>query len=235
MIKLSLKTQNIVPLSLLIIFQCALAFALALGNGEAFSEKSISPSSSVVVLVGALAGWFSFLLPAGIKNSLVFLRFSNALPGHRFIQLCESDPRIDNESMKIVIDNFLSLQMDQEKQNQYWYNKIYRPNVDNREVATAHKSYLLYRDAAAVSIIVISCLVVTSLIFPLVKAAISVGFIAVMAIFCIGFLVAANNAGKRFVTTTVAIFLIGEPKKAPERPKRKKLDKLLKGSGDESK
>mgnify|MGYP005723615815 CR=1 FL=1 len=213
--KLSLKAQNVVPLSMLILFQCVIAYVLATDNVEAFTQKLISPSSSVLFLMGVLSSWFSFLLPVGIKNSMVFLRLDNVLPGHRFIQLCESDPRIDSDSLRTSIQDYLLLKADQAKQNQYWYLKIYRPNVDEREVASAHKSYLLYRDASVVSAVFIVCLLAASLFLPSVTEVLSAGFIVIMIVCFVGFLVAANTAGKRFVTTTVAIYLAGILERMP--------------------
>lgn len=233
MTKLSLKTQNILPLSMLILFQCALAYALALSDSADLNDKLLTRASSVLLLMGTVTGWLSFLLPAGVKNALVFLRITKALPGHRFVQLCADDPRIDIEYLKSVTPEYEALTADPVKQNQYWYNKIYRPLVDNREVASAHKAFLLYRDAAAVSIILIVCMVVAGAFISSVRATQSVSFVMAMVVCCFGFLTAANFAGKRFVTTTVAIYLAGGPKKTSVATRRKKLDKVVKDSGDE--
>lgn len=205
--KLSLKTQNVVPLSMLIVFQCALAYALSAGDMNALSEKIITPKSPLILLIGVLAGWLSYMVPTGVKNSMVFLRLKHALPGHRFIQLSERDPRIDEQNLRATIPEYLALKADYKNQNRYWYNQIYRPIVDDREVSSSHKSYLLYRDAASVSVTLIVCLLIASQFLPMIKGVLTTGFVSVMAACSVGFVVAANIAGKRFVATTVAIYL----------------------------
>ena len=39
--------------------------------------------------------------------------------------------------------------MDEKEQNAYWYKEIYRPVRNEPEVLQAHRSFLLFRDAAA--------------------------------------------------------------------------------------
>ena len=147
------------------------------------------------------------MVPTSVKSSMVFLRLKHALPGHRFIQLSERDPRIDAQNLRASIPEYLALKADYKNQNRYWYNQIYRPIVDDREVSSSHKSYLLYRDAASVSVTLIVCLLIASLFLPMIKGVLTSGFVSVMAACSVGFVVAANIAGKRFVTTTVAIHL----------------------------
>lgn len=57
------------------------------------------------------------------------------------------------------------------------------------------------------SVPLIICLLIASLFLAMVKGVLTTGFVAVMATCSVGFVVAANIAGKRFVTTTVAIYL----------------------------
>ena len=40
-------------------------------------------------------------------------------------------------------------EMEDEEQNAYWYKEIYRPVRNEPEVLQAHRSFLLFRDAAA--------------------------------------------------------------------------------------
>ena len=39
-------------------------------------------------------------------------------------------------------------EMSEDEQNAYWYNEIYRPVRNEPEVLQAHRSFLLFRDAA---------------------------------------------------------------------------------------
>jgi len=138
---------------------------------------------------------------------LVFLRFKCALPGHRFIQLSRTDSRIDFELLKRRVPDFEKLNEDGLLQNQYWYKEIYRPIVNELEVASAHKTYLLYRDATAISLISIMILGATQFLLPRISGVINPKGLIVLALFFLGFAVAASSTGRRLVTTSVAIYL----------------------------
>lgn len=80
-----------------------------------------------MLAISVLAGWLSHLMPADLKNALVFIRWRNVLPGHRFIQLAEKDTRIDIDLFKERVTDYESLKSDNKNQNSYWYREFYRP------------------------------------------------------------------------------------------------------------
>ena len=207
---LSLKTQNIPALAALTALQLV---AVALLNRMPFNTGQLAPlqdAGRAMLAIGVVAVWLSHLLPADGKNALVFFRLKNALPGHRFIRFAENDPRVDGQVLKARITDYQSILSDPKAQNSCWYREFYRPVADHEEVASAHKSYLLYRDAAAVSLF-------SGLIFLLGKLlsvqwmlGINLGSIWIFAAAAAGFLIAAGNAGRRLVTTAVAVSLAHE-------------------------
>ncbi|HCM1365027.1 TPA: hypothetical protein N2903_004343, partial [Vibrio parahaemolyticus] len=92
---LSLKAKNIAPLSVLVVIQL---IAVTMVNRHTFDASLLDilkDTGGTMLAISVLAGWLSHLIPADIKNALVFLRWRNVLPGHRFIQLAEKDTRID--------------------------------------------------------------------------------------------------------------------------------------------
>ncbi|ELL4669641.1 hypothetical protein Q5V23_003507 [Vibrio fluvialis] len=204
---LSLKAKNIVPLSVLVVFQL---IAISVVNRQTFDTSLLDilkDTGGAMLVISVLAGWLSHLIPADLKNSLVFLRWRNVLPGHRFIQLAEKDTRIDIDLFKTRVADYESLKSDNKNQNSYWYREFYRPVTNQDEVASTHKSYLLYRDAAAVSLISAVILVLTKLLIDIQMAQIGFNSVWVFAIAIIGFIVAARNAGQRMVTTAIAVRL----------------------------
>lgn len=205
MARISLKAQNYVPLAMLTALQL---IAVMLVNQKSFDINqlaSIQEASGVMLAIGALAGWLSYLLPADLKNSLVFLRWRNALPGHRFIQLAENDARIDSEAFRARVVNYGMLVSDHREQNSYWYREFYRPVVNQDEVTSTHKSYLLYRDAAAISLLSAIFFALAKQLLELPMSGINFGSVWVFVGALSGFIVAASNSGRRLVTTAVAI------------------------------
>jgi hypothetical protein len=203
----SLKTQNLVPLSALALLQLMTAYFVTQGKIDLSQFKSLASTGGAALALSVVTAWFSCLLPTDIKNSLVFLRLKCALPGHRFIKLSRADSRIDFELLKHRVADFDVLDNNPLRQNQYWYKEIYRPIANELEVASVHKSYLLYRDAAAISLISILILWCTQILFPSITGVINQKGLIIFVLFFIGFVVAANSTGRRFVTTSVAIYL----------------------------
>ncbi|WP_444922170.1 hypothetical protein ACJJID_07545 [Microbulbifer sp. CnH-101-G] len=205
MASLSLKTQNSAPLALLVLLQLLAVHCLNSASFDINLLTSIQKAGGVMLAVGALAGWLSYLLPVSLKNTLVFLRLRDVLPGHRFIQLSEADPRIDTQLLKEKVPGYEPLSSDHKGQNSYWYREFYRPVADQHEVTSTHKSYLLYRDAATVSLLCAAIFVLAKLLLTESMSAFELGSGAVFPLAALGFALAAGNAGRRLVTTTVAI------------------------------
>ena len=202
---ISLKAQNILPLTTLTAIQLLAVLVVNQKSLDIDQLASLQESGGAMLTIGALAGWLSYLLPADLKNALVFLRWKNALPGHRFLQLAESDTRIDAKALREKVANYKSLISDHKAQNSYWYREFYRPVANQDEVASTHKSYLLYRDAAAVSLLCTFIFLLAKLLLAELMAGIGVASVLVFVAAALGFVVAASNLGRRLVTTAVAI------------------------------
>src|SRR5690625_2045979 len=183
------------------------AYFVTQGKIDLSQFKSLASTGGAALALSVVTAWFSNLLPTNFKNSVVFLRLKRALPGHRFLRLSRFDSRLDFELLKHRVADFDVLDNSPIRQNQYWYKEIYRPIANELEVASVHKSYLLYRDAAAISLICIIILGCTQILFPSIAAVIDQKGLIIFALFFIGFVVAANSTGRRFVTTSVAIYL----------------------------
>ncbi|WP_445364299.1 hypothetical protein ACJJIQ_08280 [Microbulbifer sp. ANSA003] len=202
---LSLKTQNTAPLTLLVLLQLLAVHGFNSASFDINLLTSIKEAGGVMLAIGVLASWLSYLLPTGLKNTLIFLRLRNVLPGHRFIQLAEADPRIDAQLLKEKVPGYESLSSDHKAQNSYWYREFYRPVSAQDEVASTHKSYLLYRDAATVSLLCAAIFVLAKLLLTESMSAFELVSGAVFPLAALGFALAAGNAGRRLVTTAVAI------------------------------
>ncbi|MCZ2722391.1 hypothetical protein O1D97_12340 [Marinomonas sp. 15G1-11] len=207
MTTISLKTQNIVPLSILIGIQLIVVWLVNQKELDLSQLSSLKETGILMGVIGVLAGFLSSLLPTGLKNTLVFLRWRHALPGHRFIQLAEKDSRIDNAALKTAVADYEFLKTDHETQNGYWYRKIYKPLSDQKDIASTHKSYLLYRDAVAISFLSTIIFIIAKILIPNLMVDINFDSVFVFFVGGGGFIVAANNLGRRLVTTSIAVYI----------------------------
>lgn len=208
MVWISLKTQNLPTLALVIIAQVSIAYALSNPDFDWSSIEAFSPDTVVVGLIMLAAGLFSSLLPASVKHQLVFLRRKNALPGHRFMQLAEHDPRIDLLRLKQQILPFVQLNVTEEQQNRVWYQHIYHPHQNAPLVKSAHKAFLQWRDSVVVSMFIALLLAVAVQTVPPVAAAFSPLSFLVSVFFVLATGCAAHHNGKRMVTNAVVLWLL---------------------------
>lgn len=90
------------------------------------------------------------VLPQNVKSALVYWKPLGVLPGaEAFTKYGPADPRIDMAALK---KNAGTLPTDQAEQNSKWY-KLYKQVANEPEVAEAHEQFLMYRDMAAMSLV----------------------------------------------------------------------------------
>jgi hypothetical protein len=205
---ISLKTQNLPTLALVMIAQVSIAYALSNPDFDWSSIEVFSPDTVVIGLIILAAGLLSSLLPASVKHQLVFLRLKNALPGHRFLQLAEHDQRIDLLRLKQQSLPLIQLNVTEEQQNGVWYQHIYHPHQHEPLVKDAHKAFLLWRDSVVVSLFIALLLAVGVQTVPAVAAAFSSLSFLVSVFFVLATGCAAHHNGKRMVTNAVIVWLL---------------------------
>lgn len=170
-------------------------------------RASVSPLLPVVVLL--LTGPLSH----DAKARLVFWRMAHPLPGSQaFTKHAPADSRID---MKALSKNVGALPTDPGEQNTKWY-KLYRMVGDDAAVVQSHRLYLMYRDMAVMSLLLI----------PLVPAALwysgaspaarwtAGGWFVLQYVVCA---ISARHSGSRFVCNVLAVHSIGKVKAKPAR------------------
>jgi len=208
MASISLKTQTLPTLALVVITQVSIAYALSNPDFDWSSIEEFSPDTVVVSLIVLVAALFSSLLPASVKHQFVFLRRKNALPGHRFLQLAEHDQRIDLLRLKQQILPLVQLNVTEEQQNRVWYQNIYHPHQNAPLVKSAHTTFLQWRDSMVVSMFIALLLAVGVQTLPAVAAAFSPLSFLVSVLFVLATGCAAHHNGKRMVTNAVVLWLL---------------------------
>lgn len=204
---ISLKTQNLPTLALVMIAQVAVAYGLSNPDFNWAGLNLFSPDTVIVTLIIVLAGLFSSLLPASVKHQLVYLRLHNVLPGHRFLHLAVQDPRIDLLALQHKIMPLMPLNAEEHVQNRVWYQHIYQPLQQAPLVKDAHKAFLLWRDSMLVSLVIAVMLALGFVAIPLVAAAFSPYSLLVPLLFAMASALAAHHHGKRMVTNAVVCWL----------------------------
>jgi hypothetical protein len=158
---------------------------------------NILPVALAVVVTTVING----LLSSEAKARIVFLRWKDALPGHRaFTEHAPKDTRIDLQRLTKACGN--KLPTDPADQNRTWY-RLYKSVEKHPSVEQVQRDYLLMRDYAAFSAICIVVFGVAAFV-ALPSAQVSLLYIALLVVQFLLARQAAMNYGNRFVTTVMA-------------------------------
>jgi hypothetical protein len=164
-----------------------------------FSDASnLLPIGFALVIATVLNG----VLSAETKARLVFLRWNNALPGHRaFSRYAASDPRIDLAELIKVQGS--PLPVNPVDQNRAWY-RIYKTVDKEPAVSQVHRDFLLLRDYTGLCA---QFVVVYGGVGLYATSSRKVGllYLAMMIVQYAIVRQAASNYGIRMVTTVLAL------------------------------
>jgi len=145
-----LKAQNVTSLTAIYAGTLFLMAIVHWGMEEVFAVSlQLGQQTLVVVTITGFSGVLSNFLPNSVKHQLVYFRFRNVLSGHRCRRICIKDPRLRLSDLEGRWPTLFLQEMSESEQNAYWYNEIYRPVRSDPGVVQAHRSFLLFRDAAA--------------------------------------------------------------------------------------
>lgn len=150
----TLKDRNLVwlvaTLVLDVLVLLVLAFHTAIQDLTPTAIAAVRTSLTVLLPIPVLI--LSSLISADHKAVLVFWRFKFPLPGSRaFSVYALADHRIDLTKLKKHVGEFPVAPRDQ---NAKWYS-LYKQVDSEPSVADSHKNYLLFRDIAAMSLLLV--------------------------------------------------------------------------------
>lgn len=149
----SLKDQNRGQLWLTIALNAVAFYAVMRSDAIATvgwkglftAATNLLPVGFAIIITSVVNG----LLSANMKARLVFLRWKNALPGHRaFSKHAPADPRIHLVRLKKSFGN--KLPEEPEAENKAWYD-IFKEVEGAPEVQLIHREFLFMRDYAGFS------------------------------------------------------------------------------------
>jgi len=214
----TLKSQNRKWLTGYLLAQ-VLLFGLFCGV-VAFSLEDFDELLSRIKTPGGLFPLIAFplsivlegILSNNYKAILVFWRLRNPLPGCRaFSDIARQDPRIDMDRLVELFPE--GLPQEPAKQNREWY-RLYRKYKSEPVVLDAHKSFLLTRDLATLTVIIIPVCLIGHFIWG-TPAQLIFYYIAVEVIALIGITIASRNYGKRFVANVLVEAGLHEANREP--------------------
>jgi hypothetical protein len=199
----ALKGRNLAWLvaTLILDFIILLVLVLQTTIEELTPDRITDIRATLAALLPIPALILSSLLPPHHKAVMVFWRLKNPLPGSRSFSVhAPADHRVDLENLKNNVGHFPS---DERTQNSKWYS-LYKQVDSEPAVIDSHKNYLLFRDIAAMSLLLIP--IIPAVMFfigadtsgILISAAWFVGQYLITAI-------AARTAGIRLVQNVLAI------------------------------
>ena len=142
----------------------------------------------------------SAVVPQNIKAMLVYWKIKNPLPGSEaFTRYAPADPRIDMAALK---KNVGAWRTEPAEQNSLWY-KLYKKVGSETAVAEAHKSFLLFRDMAVVSLL-LAGVVPLGLWLTNIEHNAGTFSLLLFAVQYVSAALAARHSGVRFVTNVLA-------------------------------
>jgi len=199
----TLKGRNLAWLVATLILDClvllVLAFHTTIEDLTPTRVAAIRASLTALLPIPALI--LSSLISADHKAVLVFWRVKHPLPGSRAFSVhAQADHRIDLAKLKRNVGEFPVSERDQ---NSKWYG-LYKQVDSDPSVVDSHKNYLLFRDIASMSLLLVPVLLAVlyfSGVNPtriLISAAWFLGQYLVTAY-------AARTTGIRFVQNVLAV------------------------------
>ncbi len=204
-----LKAQNAWPLTAMYVGTLLLTASVHWGVEKVFTfSLELGEQVLVVAAITAFGGVLSNFLSNHLKHPLVYWRFRNVLSGHRCRSICERDPRLLSGDLQRKWPLLFLDEMTENEQNTYWYRDVYRPVRNEPEVLQAHRSFLLFRDAAAGLFLLFLGL----LLWKLIGETIPVQSVSIWSmVIPVGMFVlvsqAARQSGDRMVANAVAVAL----------------------------
>lgn len=177
-----------------------LAFLVISGSLSADFEQMKTFYKNMASLFGFLLIPLSVILEgvmsSDFKQRLVFWRISNPLPASRaFTEIAPQDSRIDMAKLQILLPN--GLPHEPEKQNAVWYG-IYKKYSSKPQVFDAHKCFLLTRDLAALSFVLMPLSVTAYILWGVPPKGLAIHLVSLAMVLLVTS-VACQNYGKRFV------------------------------------
>ncbi|MGF6263285.1 hypothetical protein OKW49_004213 [Paraburkholderia youngii] len=229
----SLKARNMVWLVAVGIFDVIVLLVIAFHHpiDDFTADKGMALRTGLSVFLPVPIIFLSYLLSQSQKAILVFWRLQNPMPGSRAFSVhAQTDTRIDLDALK---KNVGALPSDERDQNSMWY-RLYKQVENEVSVLESHQKYLMFRDIAAMSLLLVPLVALGLFLFGSTVTAV----VWSAVVFAIQYLIAAlaaRNSGIRFVQNVLCIHSakkVSGARRAASRSKPEKKGGAADGRGE---
>lgn len=187
---------------------------LAPDLAEAWADPKSAVRAVGATLIPLVVLFASNLISPKAKASLVYWKGRFALPGHEaFSKHAPADPRIDVAALRRAVGPFPN---EPAAQNQLWY-RLYREVAAEPAVADAHRHFLLFRDLAAMSVVIL--VIAAALLLYSGDTMAAAILAAILAAQYTAAAVLAQTNGVRFVQNVLSIYASRAPSDGEPRIK----------------
>ena len=178
---------------------------LSSGGVSLFSPdnlKSLANDKSLIFLaLGIAVIALDGIFPAKHRDRLVHLRWNDPMPGSRaFSQTVKSDTRINITNLKSRYGRFPRKAAEQ---NRLFY-KLYQSVSKSASIQSGHKSYLLTRDLATMTYVLLVPAIAMAC-FPALRKAEALTILVCGLLLAMIFSIAAKSHSRRFVANVLAV------------------------------
>lgn len=192
-------TWMVATLVLDVLVLLVLAFHTAFEDLTPTRVAAIRASLTALLPIPVLI--FSSLISTDHKAVLVFWRLQHPLPGSRAFSVhAPADHRVDLAQLKKNVGEF---PVGEREQNSKWY-ALYKQVDSDPSVVDSHKNYLLFRDIAAMSLLLVPVLPVVMYFSGLDFNSILISLVWFLGQYLVT-MVAARTTGIRFVQNVLAV------------------------------
>lgn len=195
----SLKSQNL-PFQVSVFVADTIIVAVLAGFVDSdwlsFANAKRAGSAAILPVVVLL---LVNVLPTVWRDRLGHLRWANPLPGNR--AFTEYGPQDDRINMKILEKTLGPLPTATKEQNALWY-KLYKEVGNEVSVQESQKRYLLFRDLAVMSIMLLIASPSLAIAFDWRMVGCAALIFAAQTVLCA---ITSRNTGIRFVTNVLVL------------------------------
>ncbi|MFC4706596.1 hypothetical protein [Paraburkholderia caffeinitolerans] len=190
---------------------------------ELTADKSVALRATLSAVLPVPILFLSYFFSHSVKAILVFWRVRNPMPGSRAFSVhAPNDQRIDLAALKKNIGEF---PIEERDQNSTWY-KLYKLVENDVAVVDSHQKYLMFRDIAAMSILLVPLVPLALYIYGNKPATIAWAA-GLFALQYLASALAARNNGVRFVQNVLCIHAtkkVVSSKRAPAKRAKEERD-----------
>jgi hypothetical protein len=229
----SLKARNMVWLVAVGVFDVIILMGIAFHHpiDDFTADKGEALRTGLSVFLPVPIIFLSYLLSHSQKAILVFWRLRNPMPGSRAFSLhAQTDTRIDVDALKKNVGAF---PVDEREQNSTWY-RLYKQVENDVSVLESHQKYLMFRDIAAMSLLLVPLVALGLFLFGDTVTAV----VWSAVVFAVQYLIAAlaaRNSSIRFVQNVLCIHSakkVSGARRAAPRSKSEKKASVSDGRAD---